>query len=1641
MATRSQETQDNQSNYLAANATLVAKICSFQSNDLSEVEHKALCEFLAKLYSNIPSEDIAGVSVERLRAKGMSFWDFAQERVRRGDGFVPKVRVFNPDAEADGGGSAHTAVEIICDDMPFIVASVMAEITDQDLEIEFLSHPIVEVYRDARGLRQVELAADHEDGVFNRESMIHMEVSFLPDEDQCAALAESIEAVLAHVVLAVTDWKPMDARFSETLAEMENSQGHISDEEFQETAAFLNWLSHDHFLFFGARDYVYEGGEQDGELIALDETSLGVLKDPSVVILRRAGEPRHTSPLIREALMQPSPITVTKSNSRSLVHRRAYMDFIGVKTYTPEGKLKGERRFVGLFTSGAYNSSVRDIPFLRHKAQRVIERSSFASGSHDANALQNIIETFPRDELFQIDVEDLGETVHGILRLAERPRAKVFFRRDNFDRFVSVLVYVPRERFSSRLRKRVGKHLAEALHGRQSTFYTRMGDEPLARVYYIIGRSPGAPDGLEDETLEAEVIDLIRSWTDKLENELGRRWPVATADRLARRYRDAFSEAYKESFSAPEAADDIEILEALGEARAIDAHCNRAEGDPDYAFRLKLYHCGEALALTDAMPILENMGLNVISEYTYPVKRYFSSREEDQQPVWVHQFYVEQNNNGAVDLSVMQNYLVPAVLAVWADDAENDGFNRLVISPGMAWRDIVILRALAKYRLQTGITYSQAYMEEALVENAKIAQLLIDLFTSLHNPALDVSVQERRDRAAVVRQKILKALEEVASLDQDRIISRLLNLIDAITRTNFFQPGPDGVSKPYVSFKLDCEKVEDLPEPRPHAEIFVYSPRVEGVHLRGGPVARGGLRWSDRREDFRTEVLGLVKAQQVKNSVIVPQGAKGGFFPKALPARGTREEIQAEAIEAYKTFVRGLLDITDNLPLAVGSEEVIRPDQVVCYDGPDPYLVVAADKGTATFSDIANSVSAEYGFWLGDAFASGGSVGYDHKAMGITARGAWEAVKRHFREVGKDIQNESFTVVGVGDMSGDVFGNGMLLSRHIKLVAAFDHRHIFIDPTPDVDVTYAERKRLFETPRSSWNDFNRDFISQGGGIFPRDAKSIPVSGEMAELLNIAPGKITPVDLMQAILRAKADLMWFGGIGTYVKSEEESAADVGDRTNDAIRINARELRVQVVGEGANLGCTQRGRMEFARHGGRINMDAIDNAAGVDCSDHEVNIKILIDAAVASGKLSVEERSDLLAAMTDEVAELVLKNHYEQTLALSVATSSAHGDRDSDGRLMRALEARGRLDRALEFLPSDERLKEMAEAGHGMARPALAVLMSYAKIDLFNRILDSELPEDPALNDLLVQYFPKVLAERFPEEVHNHRLRREIISTELANRMVNIGGITFAHRLVELTGARMSDVARAFVVSCQLFDVLELRRRINGFDNQISAALQTDMHTEIIGLLRQQVSWLLSMGRLSDIRETTERYRAGIKAVHDAPRSVVIGFEVGAIEARVNHFTDAGVDHDLASDIAILRPMAAAGDIVELAECSRLDIEQVASAYFLIGAELRLDRLRAIARQLSSTEHYDRLAIKRLVNDLAHYQRQVGEHALTSRTEKTGNERVHAWLLAHGVEVGRFRQLFDELETAGGLNIAKLSLLSSQMHDLVQSLRKA
>jgi glutamate dehydrogenase len=1637
MATRLEAVSLNEENKARGRDGLIDLISAYEPDGMDGDERHAFKDFIKLFYHSIPADELANSPAPRLRTVAESFWAFAEERKGPVSETTPKVRVFNPDY-GDEIVNPCTVVEIVAHDMPFIVASILAEINERDLAISFLAHPVVTTCRDKDGRRVLAEEAVWSD----RESMIHIEVALIANEAELREFHSRVVEILCHVVLSVGNWQDMNGRLQSAIEEMQDVASSLANEEVVEAVEFLKWLSEDHFLFFGARDYVIEGDGDKAALMPVESSNLGVMKDPEVLILRRRGDAEEgLAPFVRNFLNQPSAIVVAKSNTVSLVHRRAYMDYVGIKTYSADGVLTGERRFIGLFTAAAYNRSTRAIPYIRRKVQLALVETGFEQRSHDANAFLNVIENFPRDELFQIEVEQLSKTSVGILRLMERPRTKVFVRRDPFDRFVTALVYFPRDHFSTTLRAKVGDELAKLFHGRASAFYTQLGDNVLARVHYIIGRTPGTPDGGSDLDADRLVVETVRSWIDKFSDALQIQRQYGEAQRLFRRYREAFSEAYKEAFEADEAAQDIDAIEALDENAPVSVRVYRHDADAESILRLKIYHYGVSIPLSRSIPILENMGLRVLSEFSYKAspKAALGQNENEVEPRYIYDFLTEQDACNTLSLETLQEVFAPAFVAIWKEDAENDGFNRLIVSPGLSWRDVALLRACAKYRLQTGIAFSQAYMQEALSENAGIASNLIELFKMRHDPELPGAIEAREAASGAIRQSILRALAQVPSLDQDRIMRRILNLIEAMVRTNFFQLDELGQPKPYISFKLDAARIEELPDPRPVAEIFVYSPRVEGVHLRQGRIARGGLRWSDRREDFRTEILGLVKAQQVKNAVIVPSGAKGGFFPKQLPQGGSRSEIQEEAIEAYKIFVSGLLDLTDNLVLCDGETKNVVPDRVVCFDAPDPYLVVAADKGTASFSDIANSISKKYGFWLGDAFASGGSQGYDHKVMGITARGGWEAVKRHFRELGQDIQTTPFTAVGVGDMSGDVFGNGMLLSKHIRLIAAFDHRDIFIDPRPDEGSTWIERKRLFDLPRSSWDDFNRDLISEGGGVFSRSSKTIPVTKEIQDLLQLDVDTLPPNDLIKAILKTEADLLWFGGIGTYLKSREESHLDVGDRASDAIRIDVDELRVQVVGEGANLGCTQLGRVSFARKGGRINMDAVDNAAGVDCSDHEVNIKILLDSAMAAGKLAEADRNHLLEDMTSSVSELVLRNNYEQTLAITLVESTGHEDRDADGRVMRALERDGSLDRDLEFLPSDDDLAELAEAGLGLVRPELAVLMSYTKITLSESLLKSDVPDDPYLGKMLQNYFPRVLCEQFSEEIEHHRLRREIISTELANQIVNVGGITFIHRIQEMTGAEVAEIAKAFVIVRALFSLGPIRIRINALDNKVDAEVQSSMHRAVKSLVKQQAAWFLTGNRMGSIGETIDRYKTGIQAVHDAPRSIVSGVEVSEIEEAADGYIKKGVDEELAGEVAILMPMSASCDMVEVAERTKRQVNEVAEAYFSVGSELRLDRLRQDIRHVSAGEHWDRLAIKRIGTDMAHYQRKLVEFALVFDVSEDGAAgQVAQWLEKNDATIGRFKQLFGELEASGGINIAKLSLLSSQMRDLVNTL---
>jgi glutamate dehydrogenase len=1610
--------------------------------------------FVRVLYDRADYDDLDTERTEMLQAVALSFWLFAQDRT---PGHC-KLRVYNPDLAQDGWTSEHSILDIVTDDMPFLVDSVLGALNDLDLSINGILHPIVEVQRDEAGRRvALQPAAESLLGRagtraregFIRESMMHVEFTRINDEEALKMVAAAIDKVMADVRVSVTDFRSMTDRLGETVQHLKTSRTPVTAEECDEIIEFLNWLRDGNFAFLGARDYVVTGDlDNAGDLVPDSESGLGLLRDPDMHVLRRGNEFTAMTPEVREFLRAPTIIIITKANVRSTVHRRVYLDYIGIKTFDADGNARGERRFVGLFTATAYNRNVRSIPLLRRKMRLAIERAGLPRDGHDEKALANILETFPRDELFQVSDDDLLRTSLGILRLNKRPRTKIFVRHDRFDRFVSVIVFVPRDSYDTALRHKMADLLTRAFDGRLSAFYPQFGDAPLARVHFIIGRNLTPRPEVDIDALEAAIAEAARDWADDLREALEARHGKAGRS-LASRYGQNFTAAYTEVFPPEEAVEDIALIETLGGgARAIALRTYRRAEDGKNVLRLKLAHWDEPVALSDVLPIFEHMGLKVINETPHAIRFSDTAGQTsrgvicDGRTVWVHDFGMETKSGGAVVLERIREPFEAAILGVWEGYAEDDGFNRLVLDEGMHWRDVLILRACARFRRQAGTALSLDYMEETFANHGTISRLLVDLFHCRFDPEQDRSEEERQRAQEEILTRLHEAIDALPSLDADRILRQAGNLIMAMKRTNFFQYASDGLPKPYVSFKIASQELEELPLPKPFAEIYVYSPRFEGVHLRGGKVARGGLRWSDRREDFRTEVLGLVKAQQVKNAVIVPVGAKGGFVPKRLPEGGSREEIQEEAIACYRLFISALLDVTDNLI----DGAVVPPRKVVRHDDDDPYLVVAADKGTATFSDIANEVAQSYGFWLGDAFASGGSAGYDHKGMGITARGAWEAVKRHFRELGKNIQEEPFTCVGVGDMSGDVFGNGMLRSRQTRLIAAFNHLHIFLDPDPDLEESFRERERLFNMSRSSWADYNEKKISKGGGVFDRKAKSIPLSPEVRAMLDVEAERLPPNELIRAILKAEADLLWFGGIGTYVKASSETDFEVNDRANDAVRVDADELRVKVVGEGANLGCTQRGRIEFAQEGGRINTDAVDNVSGVDTSDHEVNIKILLDALVRDGRLEGAARNALLASMRDEVAELVLRNNYRQTLALSIAEATAADDIDAYGRFMRLLERRGKLNRAIEYLPDEEALRERKEAGQALTRPEMSVLMAYAKITLFDDLLEGQAVDDAHLARDLARYFPRRIAEEYGDAIPGHRLKREIIATMLANDIVNTGGITFVSRICEAAGVNPSDVTRAYVAARDAFALRDLRIRVNDLDNKVPAQTQTELHLAVIAFLRRQVLWFLRYQPLNfDIGEVIARYAPVIEGLWPVMRETLSEFERAQCEERITAFEAKGVPRELAESVCLLEPMSTACDIADIAAETGCSVAAVAQVYCAMGAALELDALRAEATGLTPPEHWERMALKRAVEETYRQQRilvqaaiaQAGALACGPDGAADGAAIVAQWEEAHSNDVARLRQLFQDMNQAGPLSAAKLAITAAQMRDLALS----
>jgi glutamate dehydrogenase len=1493
--------------------------------------------------------------------------------------------------------------------------------------VRFVVHPIFSVERDAAGRLLAFKGRESAPGAL-RESFIHIHTERIEEESRRTEIAAAIEGVLADVRVCVQDWRAMMARVAHVIADLKLAPPPLSGEEVAEAIAFLEWLMAENFTFLGVRDYRFTDG---GKLLEpMFETGLGLLRSRDTTVVRVWNQPVVVVPQARDLLAAPTLLIVSKSSVRSRVHRRTHMDYVGVKRFDADGRLAGEFRIVGLFTSTAYHHSTRSMPYLRRKIDAVLTRAAFAPSSHSGKALVNVLENYPRDELFQIDEDTLLQFALAVLQLGERPRVRVLPRRDLFNRFESVLVYVPRDRYDGNVRRRIGDYLAQAFKGRVTAFYPFFPEGPLVRVHFIVALWEGAPPAPERAELERQVEAIVRTWIDALGDELAQLHEPARASALLQRYGDAFSQGYREAYSPLDAVADIRRIEALSPERPLAVDFHRRTGDPPNVVALKTWSHARPIALSERVPALEHMGFKVVDERTYLIAR----RPPGTADVWFHDMVLERADGRPLDLDAAKHALEAAFLVVMGGTAENDGYNALVLTAGLMWREVALIRCISRFLRQLRVSYSQDYMWATLVKHAEISADIVRLFAMRFDPRQSVSGEERSAREAEISGGIDGALRKVESLDEDRIIRHFVQAVQSAVRTNFYQIDEAGRPKQLIAIKLASRTLAAVPAPKPLYEIFIYSPRVEGGHLRFGKVARGGIRWSDRPQDFRTEVLGLVKAQQVKNAVIVPVGAKGGFVPKFLSrmvaAGATREMVQSEGTAAYELFVSTLLDITDNLD----GMRVVPPDNVVRHDDEDPYLVVAADKGTATFSDLANAIAQNHGFWLDDAFASGGSAGYDHKKMGITARGAWESVKRHFREMNVDISRTPFTVAGVGDMSGDVFGNGMLREKTIKLVAAFDHRDIFIDPAPEPEKTFAERRRLYELPRSSWQDYDRALLSKGGGVFSRALKEIVLSPEAQALLGLATEKATPQEIMHAILQAPVDLLFFGGIGTYVRGSAETDEAAGDRANDAVRVTGKELRAKVVGEGANLGMTQRGRIEAAQRGIRLNTDAIDNSAGVNTSDLEVNLKIALAAPLRDGRLSRDARNRLLADIGEDVATLVLRNNYLQTLALSLAERRGLEDLGFEQRLMQSLETAGELDRALEFLPDDMEIAERRRRSQALTRPELSVLLAYAKLSLNHELLHSNVPDDPYLGRELGRYFPDAIAQAFPDALEHHRLRREIIVTQLANSMINRGGPSLVVRIADQTGAGAAQIAAAFAAVRDSYEMGALNNAIDALDNRIPGSLQLELYAAVQSLLLDRLVWFL---RNVDFRQglaaIVAHYRAGVAAVEAALGNALPTAAAARCEARAGELRGQGVPQDLARRIASLPALSAAPDIVVVADRTGRDIGELAAVYFAVEAYFRLDQIGAAARSIVVSDYFDRLALDRALDSIGQAEQRLT--AAMAGNGAAGAEAVESWASPRRHEVERVRMSVHEIANSG-LTLAKLTVAASLLGDLVR-----
>ncbi len=1609
---------------------------------------QSLVEFARQFLRNVPGLESGEADVADQIGMVHSAFEFLRQR-KSGE---IKLRIYNPDGDEHGWSSSHTIIEILNDDMPFLVDSVSLVLSRVDLGVHLILHPVLRLKRDQGG-HLLQLSPDLEADDAVTESLIHIRIDRQTSPEMLSRIKRRVLSSLADVRVAVEDWEVMRDKSTQIADELAESRSGLDQEDLSEAREFFKWLADDHFTFLGYREYQIRPGDEGRVLAPLDQSGLGLMR-----VSHSPSRARPLSELSGEANAsrdQVQTIIITKTNGRATVHRDGYMDYISIFRFGENGRISGEKRIIGLFTSGAYIRRCQDTPLVRVKVQRVLRESGLRPGSHAGKALLHILETLPRDELFQAEVDELLQLSIGILDLQERAQTRLLIRRERFGRFYSCMVFIPRDRFNTENRQKVQTILKRALKGDRLDFSVQVGESRLARMHVIVRPRSGSKAEFDAVEIEQRIKQAIRSWNDELGETLVRQCGEEKGLNLLRRFGNAFPVSYQGDVAPHVASFDVLTAARLRNVEDLQMSLYKPRRRTQGILRFKIFKYDSPIPLSDVLPMLENLGMRIVSERPYELKL------DDGNRIWIQDFDMQPQGESDFQLDMVRDRFQQAFEQTFRGLNENDGFNRLVLLAGLDWRQACMLRACAKFLQQAGTPFSQAYMEQTLAVWPLAARLLVETFESSFDPGRSDQARSARLSAArhlrqqlkqmarsvedpvldefvdavchgresgqqknpsAGRKALLRLLDNVSSADQDRILRSFADLILVMRRTNYFQRDARGQHREYMSFKLDSSNLPELPRPRPWCEIWVYSPRVEGVHLRGGKVARGGLRWSDRREDFRTEVLGLMKAQTVKNTMIVPQGAKGGFFVKQLPDSDDRDQIMAEVVYCYRSFINGLLDITDNLE----GDRIKPPHQVVRLDDDDPYLVVAADKGTATFSDIANAISIEHGFWLGDAFASGGSNGYDHKKMGITAKGAWESVKRHFRELGLDTQSQSFDVVGIGDMSGDVFGNGMLLSRHIRLKAAFNHLHIFLDPDPDPESSWEERRRLFELPRSSWSDYDRSLISRGGGVFSRQSKAITLSSEVRAWLGCDEHELSPHMLIRRILSAGHDLLWNGGIGTYVKASHQSHSEVGDLANNPVRVNGCELGCRVVGEGGNLGFTQQGRIEYALNGGRINTDFIDNSAGVDCSDHEVNIKILLDLAVAEGRLDSAGRNRLLGEMTDEVEALVLRSNYLQTQALSMMEAMTSERLGAEAHFITLLEHQGIIDRDLEDLPDEEQLRERVTKGQGLMRPELAMLFSFSKITLYQELVNSEVPEDPYLSRELEDYFPRPLQDQFSDLMGEHRLKREIIATRVTNNLVNRMGAYFATRSREDTGASSATVAKAFTVAREIFEARSCWRGLESLDATVPAQLQTRVYLELWNLMRQSTRRLITLpgGFAIDISSKVQRFGPGIQDFSRALPEILPETESEALSERIAKLADSGIDEDFAARLARLGWMYSALDIVDEARDLELDVAEVGRIYFRLLDEMCIRWLRRSVEELPVEKQWHAHARGHLRDEMFGHHRLLTRRILRERGSEP--DPVQAWMEKHQAVVARTRATLEEMRTSSTTDFATMQV---------------